>query len=109
MDIAAQHRIVQRYGPFAQPATGTDYLLTLFNADDWPATDDVCTVTVEISLDQGQSWQFDASVTFAGLWKDRQGNVIHQAPWRVRGTHPGITHVRVSFEMLQPATFGFSL
>lgn len=102
-------------GPFTSgtlPSTLSGYIVDLTNDTSWPAAGDVLTIKVEVSNDNGQSWQFDASMTLAGgAWTDRQGVTVHSSPWQVSIANTGSTtrKVRVSLNVLQPCTLGATL
>lgn len=102
-------------GPFNSgllPPALTGYAIDFANDSSWPATGDVVTITVDVSNDGGQSWQFDASLTLAGgQWTTRQGAPINTAGWSVSIDNAGSTtrKARISLNVLQPCTLGATL
>lgn len=103
---------VGQHGPFTSgtlPADLTGYVIDFTNDNTWPAAGDVCVVTVEQSNDNGNTWAFDASIEISGgAWKDRQGNVVHTAPWSVSIDNKGSTtrKVRATVDVQQACRLG---
>lgn len=99
-------------GPFTSgtlPADLTGYVIDFTNDNTWPASGEVCVVAIEQSNDNGNIWAFDASLSFSGgAWKDRQGNVVHTAPWSVSLDNKGSTtrRVRATVDVQQACRLG---
>lgn len=106
---------VGSHGPFTSgllPSTLAGYVIDLINDSSWPASGDVCTLTVEQSNDSGNSWAFDASVTLSGgQWKTKQGVPVNTSPWAVSLDNQGsITRrARISIDVLQACKLGATL
>jgi len=103
------------HGPFTSgllPPALTGYELDFTNDATWPAAGDVIQVTVEQSNDNGQNWQFDASLTMGGgQWKTRQGVNTNTSGWSVSLDNQGSTtrKARISFNVLQACKLGVTL
>lgn len=103
---------VGAHGPFtsaALPSTLAGYVIDFTNDATWPASGDVVAFTVEVSNDNGSTWQFDASLTLAGgQWLTRQKVATNTAGWSVSIPATGSTtrKARVSLNVLQACTLG---
>jgi hypothetical protein len=106
---------VGAHGPFASgllPSTLAGYVVDLINDSSWPASGDVCKISVEQSNDSGSTWAFDASITLAGgVWKTRAGVTVNTSPWSVQFNNAGSAtrKVRVTVNVLQACKLGATL
>lgn len=101
------------FGPFTSallPADLSGYLFDFTKDATWPTTGgDVCKFTVEQSNDGGQTWQFDAALTFSpAVWRDRAGNPVDTAVWSVSLDNKGSAtrKIRASVEVFRPCRLG---
>lgn len=104
---------VGTFGPFTSPSlpsTLSGYVVDFTNDSSWPATGDVLKIQIDISNDNGGSWQFDASVTFAGgTWKTRDGlTTVNSTIWNVSINNTGSStrKMRVTMTVMQACTLG---
>ncbi len=99
------------FGPFASgglPTTLVGYVIDFTNDVTWPASGDVISILIEVSTDNGVSWQFDASLTLSGgQWTNRQSQPINTASWNVTIPSSATTRrIRISGNVLQACKLG---
>lgn len=101
-------------GPFTSgtlPASISGYQVDFINDSSWPSSGDVIKITVDLSNDNGQSWQFDASITFSGgTWRARGGAATNTSEWDVSISQASPTRkVRFTLDVFQVCTLGATL
>jgi hypothetical protein len=103
------------HGPFTSgllPSSLAAYSVDLINDSSWPASGDVCAITVEQSNNSGNTWAFDGSITLTGgQWKTRQGVNSNTSGWIVQFDNQGSAtrKVRVTLNVLQACKLGATL
>ena len=107
-------RSIGAAGPFTSatlPTTLLGYDLLFTNDSSWPASGDVVVITVDISADNGSSWQFDAQITYSGgPWKTKAGATVNTSDWVVQLQNDSPTRkVRITFNFLQACMLGVTL
>lgn len=74
----------------------------------WPLSGPVLVVTIEESKNNGETWEFSASIDLTGgAWKDRSGATVLTARWSTSPLYRDPNaRIRITMDISQACTLG---